>query len=248
MNVTQSILLGIVQGLTEFLPVSSSGHLVIVGKLSGVTPDITYTVMLHFASFLAVLIFFYKEILAIITGVFKRDQQKLAYVGQIIVAITPVVIAALIFEDYIESSFSSLKVVGGFLIITAAILFFGERVAKSNKQLTFKNSLIIGIAQIATLFPGISRSGTTISTGLALGLNRKEAVAFSFIMALPLIFGATILKIGDMETLLTTASLSGFISAFITSYLAIDFMFARIKNFNIFAAYTLIAGTSCLFL
>jgi len=244
LTIWKSILLGIIQGLTEFLPISSSGHLAIAEKLFHLTPNLAFVVILHFSSFLAVLIYFNKKIILLTKDIFTLKKAGLSYLGYIMLGIIPAALAGLFFEDFIDQSFSSLKFVGVFLILTSFILYIGTRFSKENNKLSFKNSLIIGIFQIIALFPGVSRSGTTISTGLVLGLNREESISFSFIMALPLIAGAMLLKINDLLTLnldfLTLSS--GFIAAFITSIIAIDFIFQRIKSFKWFSIYTAIAG------
>jgi len=248
MNYLQVIILGFIQGITEFLPVSSSGHLVIANKLMGLEPDIALSVILHAASLIAVLIYFRKRIFTIGTEVLTRDKKGYLYILYIIIGILPAVIAGLLFEDILDAFFSSLSFVGIFLLITSLLLFLGEKFKRETQPLTFKNSLIIGLMQILALLPGISRSGTTISTGLLTGLKREDAVSFSFLMAIPLIMGAVVLKIDDMinNNLFSLYSLAGFISSFATSWIAIDIMISKLKDFRIFSYYTAILGIICL--
>jgi len=210
MTILQAIFLGIVQGLTEFLPISSSGHLTIMQYVLGIPPDIPFDITVHLATLLAVVIYFWSDIIELFKGfflglvqLFKKDKNGLAanlyfrFSLLIIVATIPTALMGLFFKDFFEGLFSSLFAVGGFLLVTGLIIILAERVKRGDKDLgkiSFVDALIVGAAQGCAIAPGLSRSGTTISAALFRGLNRKLAARFSFIVALPAIFGAFLLQ------------------------------------------------------
>jgi len=261
MNLIETIILGIVQGLTEFLPISSSGHLVIFQKLLGIyANNIAFEVFVHFGTLLSVLVIYYRDITQMISsfcqaifhknriGRFQQDA-NLRWAIYIIVGTLPAVIVGLLFNTFIEQIFHSTRLVGIALIVTALVLFLTRFLSIENKNLSVPKSLLIGFAQMIAILPGISRSGFTISAGLFSGINRNEAARFSFLLALPAILGATLLKLKDLLTLglqgLTWLNLIvGLLIAFLVGYLAIRFLLRIIQSgkFSWFAPYCLVLG------
>ena len=252
MNVIESIILGAVQGLTEFLPVSSSGHLQIAKALLGVHIDenITFDVTLHAATVLSTIVVMWRELWRLLCGVFsRRFSEEQAYVLKIIVSMIPAGVVGVLFADRIEELFSSLAFVGAMLLVTAALLAFAYYAKPRQKErISYRDAFIIGVAQAAATMPGLSRSGSTIATGLLLG-NRKETVAeFSFIMVIPVILGKMLLDImsGEMTAISVGAAplAAGFIAAFVTGAFACKFMIETVKRGKLiwFAAYCAAAG------
>jgi undecaprenyl-diphosphatase len=188
-------ILAVVQGLTEWLPISSSGHLVITQKALGLNLPLIYSVMLHLGTLIVVLTVFRKDIANIIKAVIKRDfeteEAKLALF--IVVGSVPTAIIGFIFHDFFESLFSNLPAVGLALLITGAVLFLSEK-RLGNKKMSRTDSLLIGLAQAIAIIPGISRSGVTISTGLLRKIDKKTAFKYSFLLSAPAIAGATIME------------------------------------------------------
>lgn len=240
MSISHSILLGLTQGLTEFLPVSSSGHLVFFQNLFGLRePPIFFDVMLHLATLLAVILFFRTDIWKIIKGVggvFKKNQNNtspLKLLFLIILATFPTGLIGLVFKDWFESFFSEPRWVGGFLFLTGLFLFFTRFIKKEGKPLDgmrWSDALLIGIAQGIAILPGISRSGATISAGLFLGLNRELSGRFSFLLSIPPILGATLLEIRGMEPNLSLGThLIGTGVAFVTGMISLTFLMKVIR-------------------
>ena len=253
MDTLQAIILGIVQGLTEFLPVSSSGHLQLANFLLGTNLDpdsnLTFSLTLHAATVLSTIVVLWREILRLLTGLFSRKfNEEQAYILKIIISMIPIGIVGFCFMDYIEAAFSSLLVVGLMLLLTSALLTFAYYARPRQKEtISYRDAFIIGIAQACAAMPGLSRSGSTIATGLLLG-NKKESIAqFSFLMVLPPILGNALLDIvkgdfgGGVDALPLAA---GFIAAFFTGYLACKFMIEIVKRGKLiwFAIYCAIVG------
>jgi len=201
----QSALLGLVQGATEFLPVSSSGHLVIVqGLLGWKEPALSFAVMLHLATMAATLLFFRDDIVKTarewFTGFFSEGGRRLPgwrYGWSVIVGTSATAVVAFAVKPVVEYLFSSFLFVGFALLVTGFVLRYGSKIPPGNLTLSLPSGLKVGLAQGLSVFPGISRSGTTIVTGLAAGLSREEAFTFSFLLSLPAILGATILEVTD---------------------------------------------------
>lgn len=235
LSILQSIILGIVQGLTEFLPVSSSGHLVLVEKLMNVqTEDLFFfNIMMHVGTLVAVCVYYRKDIFALL----KKPFQKMTYM--LIIATVPAVLVALLFGDAVEAAFGG-KLLGPCFLITAVILFFSERLASKKysrplEKMNWLDALFIGIAQAFAIFPGISRSGSTISAAVSQGLDRKEAGKFSMLMSAIAIVGSTVLEVPDvLEQGLVGVSISGLvlgmIAAAISGYLAIGLLNLVLKK------------------
>ena len=238
MTIFEAIIFGVVQGLTEFLPVSSSGHLVILHQLFGEhTGDLSFDVMLHLATLLAVLVYFRKDIIHILnilwgTVTFKTVEQKEKTLLQaLILGTIPAGILGALFASPIESLFRGTVSVAGALILGSVLFVIAEKVSKRNKEITRKRGFIVGCFQALALVPGISRSGSTISGGLILGFTREEAVRFSFLLSVPIILGAGLVKIlGGSSLTLGAPVLLGGIAAFISGLWAVNFLVNFLKG------------------
>jgi len=257
MTALDSILLGLLQGLTEFLPVSSSGHLTIGKEVLGVTtPDLSFEIAVHAATVLSTLVVFRKDIMQLLTGLFKfRMNPETDYIFKIVVSMIPVMIVGLLFKDQVEAVFGSgLLIVGICLIGTALLLSVSNYTKPKEKELSYKSALIIGIAQAVAVLPGLSRSGSTIATGMMLGVKKDQIAKFSFLMVLVPILGEAFLDLvsGDFaasQSGLDPLNLSlGFLSAFVSGLLACRIMIALVKKTKLlgFAVYCAIIGIGCI--
>ena len=258
MNELQALLLGIIQGLTEYLPVSSSGHLTIGQELFGITVDdkakLAFDIVVHVATVMSTLVILWKEIEWIFKGFFKfKMNDEMRYVFNILVSMIPVGFVGLFLKDYVEEIFGSgLLIVGCMLLLTASLLAFSYFAKPRQKEnISLKDAFIIGIAQACAVMPGLSRSGSTIATGLLLG-NKKEMLAkFSFIMVIPPILGEALLdtlKVAKGENVFgsigVTPLVIGFIAAFISGCIACKWMINIVKKGKLiyFAIYCAIIG------
>lgn len=252
MDTLQAVLLGIVQGITEFLPVSSSGHLQIAKELLGVELDnnITFDVTLHAATVLSTVTVMWREIARLAGGLFsRRFNEEQAYVLKILLSMIPAGIVGVAFGDRIEELFGSLVFVGSMLLLTAALLAFAYYARPRRKErITYRDALVIGLAQAAATLPGLSRSGSTIATGLLLGDSKESTAHFSFLMVIPVILGKMLLDIlsGEMASLSvpTPALVGGFLAAYTVGTLACKFMIEIVKRGKLvwFALYCAAAG------
>lgn len=254
MDVLDSILLGIIQGLTEFLPVSSSGHLelgkAILGDNSVPEESLLFTVVLHFATALSTIVVFRKDIWSLLKGILKFEwNEDLQFASKIVISMIPAVIVGLFFEEQLEQLFGgNILLVGFMLLITAILLFFADKAKNTNKNVSFSNAFIIGVSQAIAMLPGISRSGATISTSVLLGNDKTKAARFSFLMVVPLIFGKIAKDVlsGDLslESQNFTALSIGFIAAFISGLFACTWMISLVKKSKLtyFAIYCAIVG------
>ncbi len=250
----EALILGLVQGLTEFLPVSSSGHLEIGKVLLNVEvkEDLTFTVLVHFATVLSTITVFFRDIRHLGTGLFAfKWNEETKYVSKILVSMIPVLIVGILFREEVESLFSgNLTLVGGALLVTALLLVSTQLVKAGNKKIPFLDALIMGIAQAAAVIPGISRSGATISTALLLKNDRNEVARFSFLMVLLPIIGAALLDILSLSSapgeggISVTSLIAGFMAAYLSGYLACTWMISLVKKGNLywFALYCAIVG------
>ncbi len=260
MSWLEALILGIVQGLTEFLPVSSSGHLAIANALFGNSgaDNLTFTIAVHAGTVCSTLLVLWPEVNRLFVGLFSfkwNDESK--YIAKILVSVIPVAIVGLLFKDKVEALFGSgLLVVGGALLLTACLLAFAYFAKpRKSENISFKDALLIGVAQAIAVIPGLSRSGATISTGLILG-NKKEVVAqFSFLMVLIPILGECLLDLvkGDFAgtgTLPFTSIVIGFCAAFISGALACQWMINLVKKGKLiyFAVYCAVVGALVLIL
>lgn len=254
MSFFEAVILGIIQGLTEFLPVSSSGHLelakAIFGDDSIPKESLTFTVILHFATALSTIIVFRKDVWEIIKGLFQfKVNEEFVFALKIIVSMIPATLIGLFFEEEISSLFSeNIMMVGFMLLITAGLLLFADRAKNTDKSVTYRSAFLIGIAQAIAILPGISRSGATISTSVLLGIDRTKAARFSFLMVVPLIFGkvAKDLMGGEIDFSGEKFSImaAGFIAAFLAGLFACSWMIALVKRSKLtyFSVYCAIVG------
>lgn len=254
MEVLDSILLGIIQGLTEFLPVSSSGHLelgkAVLGDKSIPEESLLFTVVLHFATALSTIVVFRKDIWSLLKGILKFEwNDDLQFASKIAISMIPAVIVGLFFEEQLEQLFGgNILLVGFMLLITAILLFFADKAKNTNKNVSFSNAFIIGVSQAIAMLPGISRSGATISTSVLLGNDKTKAARFSFLMVVPLIFGKIAKDVlsGDLsfESQNITALSIGFIAAFISGLFACTWMISLVKKSKLsyFSIYCAIVG------
>ena len=255
MSIIEAIILGIVQGLTEFLPVSSSGHLQIAKALLGVEieENLIFDVTLHAATVLSTIVILWPEVKRILVGIFSRHfNQEQAYVLKLIISMIPIGVVGFAFKDEINALLDSqyiLLIVGAMLLATAALLCFAYYARPRQKEnISYRDAFIIGLSQAVASMPGLSRSGTTIATGILLG-NKKSAVAqFSFLMVLAPILGEMLLEVVGGEMSLSSIDslplLCGFISAFVVGCLACKFMIGIVNRGKLiwFAAYCALAG------
>jgi undecaprenyl-diphosphatase len=258
MSTIEAIILGIVQGLTEFLPVSSSGHLeitkAILGDNSIPEESLMMTVVLHAATAFSTIVIFRKEIVEIIQGLFQfKNNEQFRYSLKIILSMVPAAAVGVLFEEEIDQLFGGqIMLVGFMLLLTGGLLFLADKAKRTNKPVSFKNAFIVGIAQAIAILPGISRSGATISTSVILGIDREKAARFSFLMVVPLILGKMAKDIlsGDLASSQTdtTLLLAGFAAAFIAGLFACKWMIALVKKSQLkyFALYCFVVGTGAI--
>ena len=261
MSVLEALVLGAVQGLTEFIPISSSGHLVLVPEALGWDdPGLAFDVLLHAASFVALLIYFSGDLLDLARGVVAGDRTSRRLVGLLAIGTVPAGIAGIALGDYFEEQFADAGASAVQLILTAVILVGAElalryhehRTASTGHELRKMEDLhagdatVIGIAQAVSILPGISRSGSTIGAGLALGVERDDSARFAFLLAIPALFGAMIVKLPELGSgdLGFAAGAIGFVSSLLTSYGAIWGLirYLRTNTLYPFAIYCAIAG------
>ena len=238
-DLIEAILLGIIQGLTEFLPVSSSGHLelakVMFGYDKSAEESMLLTVILHAATALSTMVIFRKEIIEIITGLVSFDKEQVDFSCKIILSMIPAAIVGVLFDDHLEALFDrQILLVGLMLVLTGALLFLADQAKNTSKRVSWGNAFIIGIAQMVAILPGISRSGATISTSVLLGIDRTRAAKFSFLMVVPLILGKMAKDILSGEITYSEGELiplaAGFVAAFVTGLLACTWMIALVKK------------------
>jgi len=254
----EALILGIVQGITEFLPVSSSGHLEIMKFLlnddSLAEQSMMTTVVLHFATALATMYVFREDIIKLLRGLFASGSDNSRnYFLYIVISMIPAVIVGLAFEDVIESFYhKKIGLVACMLLITGVLLLLSEKIKLPTKPLNGMRSAIVGVAQAIAILPGISRSGSTVATSLLLGVDRVEAARFSFLMVIPLIFGKMAKDLISGELISSMPSIAyliiGFAAAFITGIFACKLMIKLVKNAKLewFAVYCFLVGAGLL--
>ncbi len=237
MELVKTILLGIIQGLTEFLPISSSGHLVLAQHFFGIKEQsMVIDILLHVATGIAVLIVFRKDILSLIAGFFSHDtlkkKESFSYAGWLIIGTIPAAIVGVFLNDYIENLFNSPQLASVMLLVTAVLLFFSGSRKHSDGKLTIWKVVAIGLIQAAAITPGISRSGSTIAMALLVGISREEAGRFSFLLSLPAVFGAAILELKDVDSVSMSISslIAGFIASLIVGVLALKLLLAFVRQ------------------
>ena len=245
-------MLGAVQGLTEFIPISSSGHLVLVPEALGWDkPDLSFDVLLHAASLLALTYYFREDLFQLVRGLIERDAAQTRLLLLVMVATVPAAASGLLLNDFFERTFGDPRGAAVRLIITALILVAGELMFAAPLQrraslrgisdLTALDAGLVGVAQAFAIFPGLSRSGATIATGFALGLDRASAARFAFLIALPALLGASVLELPEVAVGATAA---GFLTCLITSYAAVAGLmrYLRSRTTYPFAIYCVVAG------
>jgi len=259
MDIIDAIILGIVQGLTEFLPVSSSGHLelgsAILGNDKLPEESLMFTVVLHFATALATLVVFRKDIVVLIKGLLKfKWNEETQFTVKIIISMIPAVIVGLFFEEQLEQFFGGKIVFVGFmLLVTAILLFLADKAKSTENDMTFGKAALVGLAQMVAMLPGISRSGATISSSVLLGIDKNKAARFSFLMVVPLILGKIAKDIMDGALTYNEASFgylsAGFIAAFISGFFACTWMISLVRKSKLiyFAIYCSIVGLIAIF-
>jgi undecaprenyl-diphosphatase len=252
MNWIEALILGLIQGLTEFLPISSSGHLALADAFLGVKPaeSLYFTIVVHGATVLSILFVFWQEISQLTKGVFQfgmNDEMK--YAGKIVVSMIPVIVLGIFFQDFIENMFAgNLVALGIQFLITALLLGLAHFIRSRERNISYLDSFIIGIAQAIAVVPAISRSGATIATALLLGDKKEEAVKFSFLMVIFPVIGANLmemLKAGTVaESISILSIIIGFFTAFISGYFACKWMILLVKKSKLiwFAIYCTIIG------
>ncbi len=258
MDVLDAVILGIIQGLTEFLPVSSSGHLelgkAILGDTSVPEESLLFTVVLHFATALSTLVVFRKDVFQIIGGLlsFKWNEET-QFSLKIIVSMLPAVIVGLLFEEQLEALFGgNILFVGFMLLITALLLWLADKAKNTGKKVSYSNAFVIGVSQAIAMLPGISRSGATISTSVLLGNDKTKAARFSFLMVVPLIFGKIAKDLLSGELTHSSIDFSilaiGFAAAFIAGLVACTWMISLVKKSKLswFAIYCFVVGLAAI--
>ena len=258
MTIIEALILGLIQGLTEFLPVSSSGHLELGNAILNIQAkeNLTFAITVHGATVLSTIVVFYKDLQQLFAGFFRfKWNEETMYVSKLLFSMIPVLIIGAFFKDEIESFFTgNLLLVGSALLVTALLLAFTYFAKERTKNISFLHAFIIGIAQALAVIPGISRSGATISTGLILGNKKKYIAKFSFLMVLIPIIGANIIELLDYDpdvghTIGAMPLIAGFIMAFVSGLLACRWMIRLVKKGKLiyFAIYCLAVGLIAIF-
>jgi undecaprenyl-diphosphatase len=254
MEIINAMILGIIQGLTEFLPVSSSGHLEIAKAILGENKvgeeSLLMTVVLHFATALSTIIIFRKDILEILSGLLQfKNNDSFWFSLKIVLSMVPAALVGIFFNDEIEALFGgALTLVGSMLLVTGLLLFLADKAKASAKKVGIKHAILIGVSQAIAILPGISRSGATISTAVLLGIDKEKAARFSFLMVVPLIFGKMAKDILSEDIQYETTTfiplLVGFIFAFLTGMFACKWMIKLVKSSQLkyFAYYCFAIG------
>ena len=240
MSWLQALILGIIQGLTEFLPISSSGHLVVFQKILGFEGEnLTFAIVVHAATVLSIITVFGKEIWKLIQGFFEFQwNDETQYISKLLISMIPVAIIGLFFKDYVEAVFGSGLILVGFMLLLTAILLLFSQYAKPRQKsnISFKDALIIGIAQAIAIFPGLSRSGTTIATGIIIGNQKENVTRFSFLMLIVPVLGETFLDLMkgsfsiSQSGIHTSSLIVGFIAAYIFGTIACKWMLDIVRK------------------
>lgn len=235
----KELILGLVQGATEFLPISSSGHLALFSKLMSLPSDLSFFAFLHLATFIAVLILLWQDVTSILVGLVRLDKNYWTLAFKIVVSSIPAGVVGLFFEEKVETAISSQRLIGVFFIVTAVSLWLSDKFSgeKTMMSLSFKDALIIGLFQAVAILPGISRSGFTLIGALLVGMARVEAFKYSFLMSLPVTLAAGLLKLPEVH--ITGAAMgsfvgalfSGLVSLIVLRYLTIS---AHLRYFSVY--------------
>ncbi len=244
-----AVIIAIVQGLTEWLPISSSGHILLFERLLGYSGGLDFEVALHFGTLMAVFLYFRKEIIDISRDFFsgKWSTENGRFGCYLALGTVPAAVVGFLVNDYFDTVLSDFILLGmGFLVTGVLLLIVGFTKSSAKKQLTWKNSLVIGTAQAAAILPSISRSGATIASGVLLGLNEKKAMQFSFLLSIPAILGASVLQWGNNPfpiSFLLPIFVS-FLTGLGTIHLCFKYLLTKRKNFRWFGIYCLLLGVA----
>jgi len=251
MDTVYALLLGIIQGITEWLPVSSSGHLAIAHKIMGTPPSPAFDIALHAGTLLSVAAVFWRDLLEMLKAAARRSWKSPAGKTLVMIAIAtaPGALLGLLFNDYIENLFSSVLFIGAALLVTAALLYIASG-KKGTKDIGKREAAIIGIAQAAALAPGISRSGATISAAMIYGVEKNKAAYFSILLSVPITLGAAAFELrkASLIELQPEATLVGIATSAVVGYVSIKILMKAVRNAKLqyFAYYCLLAGASCI--
>lgn len=259
MTLCEAVILGILQGLTEFLPVSSSGHLVLGQYLLGLEHNLTFDVVVHFGTLLAIIIALFPEVQKMLIGLLpgsnEEKRQGRHLLMMVIIGTIPAAVIGLLFSDAIERLFASVYTTGIMLIVTGTLLYLADKAStrvNQPKSVGSRDALLIGCGQALAILPGLSRSGTTLSVGLWRGLSRSDGARFAFLLAIPTILGAAILELPEAISAATIGIaplVAGMITAMVTGYLAIRLFLVVVKNrLVLFSYYTWLLGSATLIL
>lgn len=255
MTVLQALIYGIVQGIGEFLPISSSAHLIVLPWLFGWNdPGLVFDVALHMGTLIAVVVFFWKDWFKLIgAGLSKPKTREGKLFWYLVLATVPGALAGALFESQAESSFRNPALIGIMLIVMGLALYFADRSGNKRDSLQnigFIRSITIGLSQALSIVPGVSRSGITMSAGLFLGLDRESVARFTFLLSTPIIAGAGLIKIKDiLHTQIDISFIVGIVTSAVVGILSIGFLlkYLKTKSFGIFAAYRIFAGLLLIF-
>lgn len=257
-EIIKALIVGIIQGLTEFLPVSSSGHIELSKAILGMDiedgQNLMFTLVLHTATALSTIFVFRKEINKLLGGLFRWEKEAVHFSFKIILSMVPAAFVGYFMKDVIEDFFSgNILLVGIMLLVTAVLLLFADKARNTKKDINYKDSFIVGVAQAIAILPGISRSGATIATSVILGNDRSKTAYFSFLMVIPLIFGAMAKDLIDAETLhfsteMTSSLIAGFLGAFIFGIIACKWMIGLVRKARLsyFSLYCAVVGLSAI--
>lgn len=256
MTYLQALILGLIQGVTEFFPISSSGHLVLFETLFNMNAEehIFFNIILHFGTLLAIFLYFKSDLITLVKGLFSKDKNQFKLGCNIVIATLPVVLVGLLLNDYISQIFSNYKAVAVMLGLTGVYFVIAEqfhKVKTTNLFFSSLKALLVGISQAISIIPGVSRSGSTLSTGLLLGLDREKSAEFSFLIAIPAISGAVVLytiKVltePELQILPLPIILTGFLASFLSGYFSIKFLMKLYKKHSLygFSIYLIILST-----
>ncbi len=240
----EAIILGIIQGITEWFPISSSGHLVLAQKLLGLEVPISFDVALHIGSLGALIILFWKDILKLIKGFVKREKEEVKVVWFLILGTIPAAVIGLIFKNFLEATFTSMLILAIGFLGTALILFL-SKFHNGSKELSWRSVIVVGFAQALSILSSFSRSGLTVSSGLIMGVRRETIARFAFLLAIPALLGAAILEfpaITNIENI--PVVLVGVLVSFVVGYVSLKWLVKMIEHgkFHLFAWYNLVLG------
>jgi undecaprenyl-diphosphatase len=237
----KAIILGLVQGLTEFLPISSSGHLAILEKHFGISEPVVLATFLHFGTFLATVVFFFKPINNLIKGLVRQQKESTRYVINIIIGSVPIAVFGFIFRAQIEESFKDIKIVALLLGVTGVILLLTHIMKRGENKVNLISAIIIGFGQMFATFPGISRSGITISSGLFRKVEPLKAFTFSFLLSLPAVLGANLLELTRISKIEDPAGvIVGMLCSFVSGLVALKILKNVVhRGFHLFGIYCL---------